>query len=184
MKANERQALLWLAVYAVVGLFLLDRFVLEPFLDSWHDQGERIEELHKKVDRGEQLVAREPATRARWADMLHANLPADNSVAEAAADKAISRWIAESGISLTNRAFSPWQIHDEGYETLECRVTANGEQASLAKFIYALETDSIPVNLEECELSARDTHGTQLGLTARFTFMRLAAVANNGKGTP
>ena len=184
MKADERKALLWIAAYALVGLLVLDWFIVEPFLSSWHDQGERIDALETKVDRGEQLLARERSTRARWADMERANMPADDSVAEAQADSAISRWIAESGISLTSRGFSPWQTHEEGYETLECRVAANGDQASLGKFIYSLETDSIPVNLEECELSTRDTNGSQLGLTARFTFMRLAAVTDAGKGTP
>ena len=184
MKANERQALLWLAVYAVVGLFVLDRFIVEPFIASWGEQSERIAELHKKVDRGQQLLDREGATRARWADMVHANLPADNSAAEGEAYKAISRWVAESGISLSSQGFSAWQTHDEGYETLECRVAANGDQTSLGKFIYCLETDPVPVNLEECELTSRDTRGTQLGLTARLTFMRLAEAVAGEKESP
>jgi hypothetical protein len=186
MKAEDRKALLWLGVYGVVGLLLLDSFVFEPFVASWREQGERIDAVRKKVDRGEQLLAREKTTRARWAAMVSANLPADDSMAQDAAYKAISRWVAESGITLPSLSFTPaWQTHDEGYETLECRVAAIGDQASLGKFIHALETDPIPVNLEECELTTRDAHGTQLGLAARFTFLRLETVAaNNGKGAP
>jgi hypothetical protein len=185
MKAEDRKALLWLGVYAVVGLLLLDSFVFEPFVSSWHEQGERIDAVRKKVDRGEQLQAREKTTRARWAAMVSANLPADDSMAQDAAYKAISRWVASSGITLSSLTFSPWQTHDEGYETIECRIAANGDQASLGKFIHALEIDPMPVNLEETELTTRDVHGTQLGLAARFTFMRLEAVAaNSGKEAP
>jgi hypothetical protein len=184
MKAEERKALLWLGFYVVMGLLLLDTFVVEPFIGSWREQGDRIEAVRKKVDRGDQLVAREQATRARWADMVRANLPADDSVAQDAAYKSVSRWVADSGITLSSLSFSPWQTHDEGYETIECRVSANGDQASLGKFIYALEIDPVPVNLEECELTTRDAHGRQLGMTARFTFMRLETVAASGKEAP
>jgi hypothetical protein len=184
MKAEDRKALLWLAVYVVAGLFILDTFVIEPFISGWHEQGDRIADVRKKVDRGEALLAREQATRNRWAAMVHANLPADDSVAQDAAYKAISRWVAGSGISLSSLSFSPWQSHDEGYETIECRVAANGDQASLGKFIYALEIDPMPVNLEECELTTRDVHGTQIGMTARFTFMRLEAVVASTPETP
>ena len=182
MKAEERKALLWLGMYAVIGLLLLDTFVFEPFVSSWHEQGERIDEVRKKVDRGDQLLAREKTTRARWAAMVRANLPADDSAAQDAAYKAISRWVSGSGITLSSLTFSSWQTHDEGYETIECRVAANGDQASLGKFIHALEIDPVPVNLEECELTTRDVHGTQLGMAARFTFMRLETVAANSSG--
>jgi hypothetical protein len=36
-----------------------------------------------------------------------------------------------------------------------------------------METDALPVNLEDCELGARDNQGSQLTLTARVTFLRL-----------
>ena len=184
MKAEDRKALLWLGVYAVVGLALLDLIVVEPFLNSWGAQSDRIAAVRKKVDRGDALIARQKSTRGRWADMVRANLPADDSMAQDAAYKAVSRWVAESGVSLSSLSFSPWQTHDEGYETIECRVAANGDQASLGKFIYTLEVDPIPVNLDECELTTRDVHGTQLGLTARFTFLRFETVAENGRGAP
>jgi hypothetical protein len=185
MKADDRKALLWLAVYGLVGFWLLDHVVIEPFISAWGEQSDRIAALSKKVNRGDQLIARAQSTRSRWADMVRANLPADDSVAQDAAYKAVSRWAAESGITISSVAFSSsWQTHDEGYETLECRIAANGDQGSLGKFIYKLEVDPMPVNLEECELSTRDTHGTQLGMTARFTFMRLETVAANGKETP
>jgi hypothetical protein len=184
MKANDRKALLWLAVYAVIGLALLDTFVIEPFISSWSEQSDRIADVRKKVERGEQLLEREKSTRARWAEMVRANLSADDSVAQDAAYKAISRWVAESGISLSSLSFSPWETHDEGYETIECRVALNGTQPAVGKFIYALEVDPMPVNLEECELSSRDARGAELSVTARFTFMRLQTVASTGGETP
>lgn len=172
LKTVDRKTLLMVAAGAVLGLALLDYVVIEPAFQSWHEQGDRIDALSAKVDRGEKLLARETQTRARWAQMQRANLPADNAAAENIAYRAIGRWEADSGITPTS--FNPqWQEHDEGYDTYECRVAAVGNQASLAKFIYDLEVDPAPVSLEECEISTRDTHGSQLTMTARFSFIRL-----------
>ena len=173
MTNNRRELLLKIVAFSVIGLFLFDRVILEPAIRSWTDQSRRIAGLREKVQRGRQLLAREKTIRDRWAEMLRANLPVEVSSAENEAFKAVGRWARDSHINLTS--ITPqWQNHDEGYETLECRVAAAGDQASLGRFVYELETDGLPVNLEECEFATRDPRGAQLTMTARMTFLRLA----------
>jgi len=174
MKASQRQSLLKIGAGAVVCLFLFDSFVITPAIARWHAQSERIAALQEKVDRGRKLLERENSIRGRWADMERANLPEDMSVAENQVFKAIGRWARDSQIAFTSLT-PQWQSHDEGFETLECRAAGTGDQASIGRFIYEMEVDHLPVNLEECEITARDPHGSQLALTARFTFLRLAA---------
>jgi len=59
-------------------------------------------------------------------------------------------------------------------------LAATGSQAALSRFLYELESDSsVPVNLEECELTTRDARGSQLTLTARITFLRLKEPSKN-----
>jgi len=172
MKANRREFLLKAVAAGVAGLFLLDTFVLTPVLRGWKDQGLRIQELREKVKRGRLLLVREKTIRDRWAEMLRANLPAEVSAAETEVYKAVGRWARDSQINLTSLT-PQWQNREEGFETLECRVAATGDQASLGRFIFELETDPLPVNLEECEFATRDARGAQLTLTARMTFLRL-----------
>lgn len=180
MNNQRRQFLLKVSAAAVVGLFLLDHFVIEPALQGWSDQNARITALREKVQRGRQLCEREAALRERWAGMLRANLPSDpsetdHSAAENVAIKAVGRWVRDSQINLNSLTPNPqWQTREEGFETYECRVAATGTQAALGRFLYELESDSsVPVNLEECELTTRDPRGSQLTLTARSTFLRL-----------
>lgn len=173
MNNERRQFYLKIGVAVAVGLFLLDSFVIEPAIQSWSKQTTRIAALSEKVKRGRQLCDRGASLRDRWAGMLRANLPTEISEAENLAYKAVSRWVRESQISLTSLT-PQWQKRDEGFETLECRVTATGSQAALGRFLYEMESDStVPVNLEECEFVTRDPRGAQLTLTARLTFLRL-----------
>ena len=178
MNDNQRKRLLVFAAGGVVGLYLLDLLVITPATQSWVDQSERINALDKKVTRGEALVEREDRIRKIWAGMMRANLPPDNSAAEDAAYRAFNRWVQDSGVTF-NSLTPQWQTHDDGYETLELRATATGDQVSLGKFIYALEVDPLPVNLEECEITTRDTHGSQLTMAMRCSFARLATAINS-----
>jgi hypothetical protein len=180
MTNERRQLLLKIGAAVCAGLYLLDICILEPSLHAWSEQSDRIVALRQKVDQGRQLLQRESALRERWAGMQQANPPAEESAATNVAVKALSRWERDSQITISG--FVPqaqWQSRDDGFKTYECRITANGTQATIGRFLYELESDTtIPVNLEECELATRDARGGQLTLTARITFLQLKETAS------
>jgi len=178
MTGKNRQALLKTVAIGVAGLFLLDRFIVSPATEHWRVQSERIDALRTKVEHGRELKNRANSIRTKWAEMQRADLPEDASTAENDAFKAVARWSRESRITFTSLT-PQWRTHDEGYDTLECRVAANGDQVSLSRFLYELEADPGPVALHECEITTRDARGQQLTMTARFSFIRLARAATN-----
>lgn len=172
----NRETMLKVAAGACGGLLLLNYVVLGPATDAWNAQGERIAAIRKKVNHGRQLLERERATRGRWAEIERTDLPEDNSAAEEAVFKAISRWTLASHVIFTNLA-PQWHSHEEGYDTLEFRATATGDQAALGRLLYELESDPLPGRLEEAEVSARDAKGQGLSAALRFTFVRLNETA-------
>lgn len=180
MRNNRREALLKISVGAVVGLFLLDRMILTPAFASWKEQGERLTKLREQVQRGRQLVAREKSLRTRWDEMLRTDMPEDISVAENEVFQAISRWTLDSHVNFTNLT-PQWRAGEGGCETFECRASATGDQATLGRLLYEIETDPLPAHVEECELSARDAKGTQLTMTMRFSFLRLVEGGKKGR---
>ena len=175
--------MLKIAAGLVAGLWLLDFVVIEPAIHGWDEQSDRIAALQKKVDRGQNLLDREDLIRNHWAAMLRANLPLDDSAAEASAFTDMNRWKADSGITLTSLT-PTWQTHeDEGYDAFECRAAGTGDQVSIGHFLFDLGTDNLPCNLEECEISTRDAHGQQLTMTARFSFARVSPDIAAGPST-
>ena len=172
MTDAKRLTYLKIAAAGMGGLCLLDYIVFTPALAAWDAQSDRIDALRQKVERGQQLIDRQDSIRARWAQMQRANLPPEVSSAENEAFQAIDRWARVAGITFASLT-PQWQNHDEGYDTFECRASATGSQAELARFIYELETDPLPVNLEEYEITSRDDRGALLNMTARFTFLRM-----------
>jgi len=173
MDLKNRQTLLKVVAIGVVGLFLLDKIVISPATDHWKDQSTRIDALRDKVDRGDKLLARQNAIHARWSEMLRNGLSKDNPTAENDAFKAINRWARDSRVTFTNLTPN-WRIHDdEGYDALECRASATGDQITLSRFLYEMEVDPMPVALLECEMVTRDPAGQLLTMNVRFSFIRI-----------
>jgi hypothetical protein len=177
MTSEKRKKLLQIGAAVCGGLWLLNVLVISPLSARWSEQSTRIAALREKVQRGQTLIDRQDAIRTHWAEMVRANLPGEISAAENEA-----RWARDSRISFSS--LTPlWQTHEEGYKTFECRVAANGDQASLARFLYELESDPMPVTLVECEFTTRDPHGSLLAMTARFSFLRLEGVDGSPSAT-
>jgi hypothetical protein len=172
MLSKNRETLLKIGVGVVVGLFVLDRMVLGPAIEAWKAQGERLAELRMKVERGRGLLEREKSIRGRWNEMRRSDLAEDHSEAENEVFKGISRWASASRVSFTNLT-PQWRSHDEGYDTFECRATATGEQGTLGRLLYEIESDALPMRIEECEVSTRDAKGQQLAMSVRFSAVRI-----------
>ena len=86
--------------------------------------------------------------------------------------KAVGRWGRDGRITFS--ALNPqWRTYEEGYATLECRANASGDQAGIARFLYEMERDPLPIRLESCEISANDKEGRRLSMALRFTAVRL-----------
>ena len=180
MRNNRRETLLKIGVGVVAGLFLLDRVVITPAFASWKEQSVRLTKLREQVQRGRQLSAREKSLRTRWEEMQRTDMPEDISVAENEVFQAIGRWTLDSHVNFTNLV-PQWRPGEDGCEMFECRATASGDQATLGRLLYEIETDPLPAHVEECELAARDAKGTQLTLTMRFSFVRLVEGGKKGR---
>ncbi len=172
MRRKRREAILKIGAIAIVGLFLLDRLVISTAIEHWKAQSVRIGELSEKVKRGRQIVERGKSLRSRWTEMRRTDLADNRPVAENDIFKAVGRWARDSRISFTNLT-QQWREHDDGYDSMEIRGAAIGDQAALARLLYELETDPLPARVNEFELSSRDAQGKQLNLSLRFSFVRL-----------
>lgn len=177
MHRKKREQLLKIGAIAIVALFLLDKIVFTPAIEHWKEQSEHISDLNDKVTKGRQLLARAKSLHDRWAEMQRTDLPDNRAVAENDVYRALSRWGINSRVSFSSLT-PQWRAHeDDGYDTLEIRGTANGDQSSLARLLYELETDPLPARVSDLELSARDSQGKQLAMQLRFSFVHLNAQA-------
>jgi len=62
-----------------------------------------------------------------------------------------------------------WSRKEKVFRKLEFRATAQGGIGSIARFLYELETDPLPLKVEDVVVTARDGRGDVLALGIRFS---------------
>lgn len=159
----NRQKLLIIAALTGVGLLAGDRLVLSPLLKNWNARSEQIVGLQKDLTKGRQLLERRETVLARWREMRTNALPQEVSAAEGRVLDAFDRWSRTASVNITS-VKPQWKQSDEGYMTFECHVDATGSLATLTRFIYEVERDSLALRVETIELAARDSDASQVTL--------------------
>lgn len=168
MKIEDRQRFLVVLTIAVIAVFAADRVVFGPLTKLWRARSARIADLRKEVADGSLLLQRERGLRARWETMRKNALPNNPSLAEQQLLKAFDSWSQESRVSITG--LTPQWKHDaDEYMTLECRVDASGDLATLCRFLYDIERDPMALKFESIELSSRDNAGRELAMGLRVS---------------
>lgn len=172
MRIKNRENLLKIVAIACVVFLVGDQFVLSPLLAKWKATSEEIATLRQKYENGENLVGRERALRRAWRIYQRDDLNAVSSIAEQNIYQAEEYWKNESGVNIT--ATKPqWTEYDERYETYSLRMAVNGSLEECIKFIHLIESDPLPIRIEELELAARDKNGQEIGLTLHLTGLKL-----------
>ena len=163
MKIKNRQEMLLIAAGVVVALFAADKLLYSPLTAGWKARAEQISKLRKEVADGDRLVKREDSLQSRWEQMRTNTLPSNTSQAEQRVLQSFDRWSQESHVSVMS--ISPQLKHDaDEYMTIEFRVEAAGNLATVSRFLYDIERDPMALRLDAVEITARDTEGQQLAL--------------------
>ncbi|MDF3130475.1 hypothetical protein P0Y35_14810 [Kiritimatiellaeota bacterium B1221] len=177
---EHRNKLLAIIAAAAAGLLIFDKLIYSNLSQSWHEQSARITELRDQLARGNSLLERKEILQEKWAGIQENVLPDDSSKAEDSSLLAVSRWVRDSGVTVTS--LTPrWRGHDEGFSTLDCRATLSGNLDQLSRFLNELETDPLAVRLESAVLASRNESGSVLTLDILFSVLRLSEIEDSEK---
>ena len=107
-----------------------------------------------------------------WRTYFESSLHSDNSIAEDAVLRAIRNWTGDSGILLTS--FKPqWQNHEDRYKTYDVRLVAEGTMREAVEFVHAIESDELPLKIEQLELASREKNGKLISVSVRFAGLQI-----------
>lgn len=172
MNPKNREKILLLISAITLGSLAFDRMLLTPAISYYQATAEKIQTLEESLQKGKILMDREQILRRTWAEMQRDDLPESITEAEYQVIKPLDAWLTESGVVVVSSKLQ-WNERDETYTTLECNAVAQGSLEQVTRFLYMLETDSLPLNVENLEVSDITGNGDQLRLTIRFSGIRL-----------
>jgi hypothetical protein len=182
MEAKRRERVLMIGAAVCVALLLGNMLVVKPLTAHWKANQEAIDKLTMDIRRGEALLDRERGLNAEWDQMTSRTLAADQAQASRDVINAVERWTSDSGFnrsSLNPRWTTDSRERDRA--EYEVRITGQGTNSQIARFLYLLETDPLPLKIEEARISSSDPNGRTLALSLRFTAVQLR-IAQNTRG--
>ena len=169
---NKREKLLLTVALVVVSILIGDRLVLGPLVNSWQIRNKEIEKLEENIDKGNKLLPREKSTIKKWHTYLRDNLNSTNSIAQAEVLRARVNWTGDSGISFQSEK-GEWRNHDDRYQTYDVRLVAEGTMREVVEFVHAIESDALPLKIEQLELASREKTGQLISVSVHFTGLQL-----------
>ncbi|HTV60965.1 MAG TPA: hypothetical protein VMH30_00195 [Verrucomicrobiae bacterium] len=163
MNVKNRQQFLIVLTAIVVALYLGNLLLFGPLQKLWKSRQAAIVQLRQQVSSGRILIRREDYIRSMWGH-IHANaLPPEASSAEQEMLLGFDRWSQASGVNI--ESITPqWENDEPDYSTLDCRVDASGNLFTLTRFLYQIESDPMPIQIESVQLTSRDDQGQELSL--------------------
>ncbi|MCX7000772.1 MAG: hypothetical protein NT106_10845 [Candidatus Sumerlaeota bacterium] len=168
----QRERILIIMALACIGIFLGDKLILIPLGRIWSERSLKIGELKKSVEKGSLLVDRRADVAKRWKEIKDAGLPDDLPRVEERILTRVHDWESQSGLTL-NSLKPRWREPDDESKKLELRLTGSGSLESIARFLFEVENDPLPIRVEDIGLTSRDKRGTVLDLNLKFSSLIL-----------
>ena len=179
MVLSKREKYIGLATVAAVAVLLIDQFVLSPYLDQLDSLSRDLSQAKRQIDNDNLLFAWQHKLQKIWNDMQTGGLQVDESQADSQAQMAILQWAQRSNMNVT--ALKTEHISQQkAFEVLSYDVTATGSTPGLARLLWALETATIPLRVNEVQISSRPENTDNL--TVRMNVSTLSLPQNNSTG--
>jgi Tfp pilus assembly protein PilO len=172
MKIQNREQFLMVAVLGLIGLWAANLLVFGPMAKWWHARQDTIKELRQEVSQGKSLIRREAYIHSEWSNMRTNSLPNDSSLAEQQVVGSLNNWVANSGVNVSS-VTPQWQMDQDDYSTLDCRVEATGDLGTLSRFLYEIESNPAALQIASVELTANDERGQLLTLGIEISGLAL-----------
>lgn len=179
MKMSGRERVIAIVTGVVLGLLLLDRFVVTPWFEARATLASELDLRRDAVKRAEQTFTNQRRANRRWAELAGKTLHSDAPAAEGQLLNALRDWADDSGLALS--AVRPDRgTAAHGFERITIRATGAGRMQQLASFLYNVETAAIPARLDELQITSRKPGTDDLALQLAVSTIYLPPAPEEG----
>jgi hypothetical protein len=181
MSLSKRERYIAIALLVVGALFALNYFVRSLYLDPRAQVENDLRDITSKTSDADFLMSRQPKLKKIWQEMQDGGLKVDSSQAESQTLAALLEWAQGAGVNLA--ALKPERSQTEGqFEVISFSVSGTGSVQQISKLLWALETATIPVRVNDMQMTPR-REGTD-DLSVRLSVSALCLPPERAKPQP
>jgi len=171
MVLSKRERIILIATLVAVGLFVMNKFVIEPVQAKLNELEAQRQQLRGDLNEGELLIGNHRRMQEKWNTMLSDGLRND-AEAESRILGALREWSGTANLALSS--IKPERISsDRGLQEMIFTVAGKGTLDSVARFLWQVETASLPVKIKDMQLGSSSESGDSMSLQLHLSALYL-----------
>ena len=174
MILSKREHYIVVTAIAALALLVADRYVLTPILSHRARMETKIQSLTGEMERAATLFSWKGLMTRKWNEMIAGGLKTDPAEAESQVLHAMRDWAQEAGLTLWSMKPERLDREDDLREIM-FQAAATGPMSAVSRFLWRIETTSIPLRVKEVQLSSRREGTDALSLQLRVSTLYLSA---------
>ena len=168
MVLSKRERYIGIVTVAVLAILVLDQFILSPALERIETLDADIELASEEMRGAQALFQASMKANREWSAIAGDALSRAGSGAgggdqESRVLNAVREWAQEEGMRLPSVIPQPMQ-QEQGFNKSVLRATGSGSLSQIGRFLYRLQTTSMPVRITDMQLGATKDGTDELSL--------------------
>ncbi len=152
MVLTKRERYIGIVTGVVLGVLVLDYFVVSPLLAQMAVLDAKITSAQNDVRRSNDLLELSSRAKQRWNEMSSGAVR-DSEQADQIVNN-VSDWAREAGMSLSSvKPERDEKEKDFGKKTF--RATGAGRMSEIGRFLWRIQTASVPVRITDLTITSR-----------------------------
>jgi Tfp pilus assembly protein PilO len=173
MGLSKRERIILIAALASVGLFVAFKFVIDPVQAKRNELESQRQQLMGDLNEAELLITNHGRMQRKWDAMLSDGLR-NETEAESRILDALRQWSASANMALSS--IRPERVSsDKGLQEMIFTVAGRGTLESVARFLWQIETATLPVKIKDMQLGSSSESGDSMSLQLHLSALYLGA---------
>jgi Tfp pilus assembly protein PilO len=168
IKLSPRERNIFIVVVGLVGFWLLYVVAISPLMAARDQLDSDVSTADLGVTQANNLIHLAQKDRAKWDQMQRYGLHTDASAAESQMLHAIGDWARDAGLSLTGNKPDRAEA-EKPFQKITFHVSSTGKLANINRFMWDVETATIPTRVEDFTVTARKDGTDDLSLSVAIS---------------
>ncbi|HEY0911123.1 MAG TPA: type 4a pilus biogenesis protein PilO [Bradyrhizobium sp.] len=178
MALSKRENYIAIAACAAIGLLGLDHFVLTPYQEQRAKVALDQQILNQRSEEVATLFTRQHQLRKVWTELQQGGVKLDSSQAASRTLSAVESWAQSAGVNTAS--VRPERTAQEGaFEVISFDVLGTGTMRSISRLLWALETATIPVRVNEVQITPVKEGTDELSVRLSVSALCMPPAADN-----
>jgi hypothetical protein len=183
MNMSQRERRIATIAGVVIGALVLYEYVIDPQVQRIVALDEGMRQSTAALDRANGLLEASRRASRQLSQMAGAGLRRSDAAAESELLNSVREWAQESRVTLSGVKRERTE-REKDFNKVTFRASGSGGMGQIGRFLYRLQTASIPVRISDMTINSRKDGTDDLAITLSISTIYLAPQAEKPGARP